>query len=59
MQAELTDEIEEVERAKGDAERLRSKVSLRDDDDEESEDDDSESGGRRRGIPFEEFTVYV
>jgi len=58
QKAELTDEIEEVERAKDDAERLRSKVSLRDDDDdEESDDDDSESGGRRKGIPFEEFTV--
>jgi len=54
QKAELNEEIEEVERAKTDASKMRSKISLRDDDDDGS-DDGSEGGGR--GIPFEEFTV--
>ena len=54
LQAELNEEIEEVERAKEDASRIKSKMSVRDDD----SDDESESGGGTR-IPFEEFTVYV
>ena len=54
IKAELNDEIEEVERAKEDASRIKSKMSIRDED----SDDESESGGGTR-IPFEEFTVYV
>jgi len=53
QKAELNEEIEEVERAKGDASRIKSKMSVRDDDDSDNE---SESGGGTR-IPFEEFTV--
>lgn len=55
QKAELNEEIEEVERAKGDAERIKSKMSVRDDDDS---DDESEGGGGSR-IPFEEFTVLT
>jgi len=58
QKAELTEEIEEVERAKVDSENLRSKVSLQDDEDEESEDEGSD-GSRRRGIPSEEFAVLT
>ena len=49
----MNEEIEEVERAKTDAARIKSKMSVRDDDDSDNE---SESGGGTR-IPFEEFTV--
>jgi len=52
QKAELNEEIEEVERAKEDASRIKSKMSVRDED----SDDESESGGGTR-IPFEEFTV--
>ena len=51
LQNELNEEIEEVERAKEDASRIKSKMSIRDDD----SDDESEGGSTR--IPFEEFTV--
>lgn len=44
--------MEEVERAKEDADRIKSKMSVRDDD---GSDNESEDGGSR--IPFEEFTV--
>lgn len=57
QKAELSEEIEEVERAKTDADKMRSKVSLRGDDDDDDSDDGSETGRGGRGIPFEEFTV--
>lgn len=57
QKAELNEEIEEVTRAKTDADRMRSKVSLRGDDDDDGSDDGSDAGHGGRGIPFEEFTV--
>jgi len=58
---ELNEEIEEVERAKVDVRKMRSRMSSHDDDDENDSDDGSENGGtrRRRGIAMEEFTVLV
>lgn len=63
-QAELNNEMEEVERAKETDQpmRARSRVSMRDSDDE---DDEVDIEGRRRGgggaggVSYEEFTVYV
>ena len=54
-QADLSEEIEEVERAKNDAQRLRSRLSIRDEDDDS--DDDSQSGRKKGGIAYEEFIV--
>ncbi|XP_057314432.1 polycystin-2-like isoform X2 [Hydractinia symbiolongicarpus] len=55
QEAELNEEIEEVERAKSDADKMKSKMNVRDDDDDDS--DDGSEGGGHHGIPSEEFTV--
>lgn len=50
----MNEEIEEVERAKSDAVKMKSKINVRDDDDDS---DDGSEGGGHHGIPSEEFTV--
>lgn len=69
QKAELSDEIEEVERAQNDTNRLRSRLSLQDGgegnevDVNSSEDDDDDEGsefnGKKRGSPLDILTVRV
>ena len=58
---ELSEEIEEVERAREDNERIQSQLNLRHGDDDDDDDDDGydDRGRRRTGIAQTDFDMYV